>query len=216
MNDREPAGGPPGGGIRVTRASPNSATRSRARCRSPRNTRSCASESTGPAAPRAHPGSWRRTLGRCPPRSRRTRLRPAPAASGRRTRGPVSAASRTTSPLGRPDDLPADPSPQPNSRSLSDGTESDLSDFVNGLSSEMGPEPSEILLEAGDLLFTPRGFVHDAIATNLGSLHITLGMGPRTWADLLAAIVVEAGQSNEALREAIPPAFLRGVPSQLS
>src|SRR4051812_36544775 len=61
----------------------------------------------------------RSTLGRRPPRSRRTRLRPAPLASGRRTRDPASAASRTTSPSGRPDDLPADPSPQPDSDPLS-------------------------------------------------------------------------------------------------
>ena len=49
------------------------------------------------------------------------------------TRGPVSEAFRTTSPSGRPDDRPADPSPLPNSRSLFDGTESVLSDFVNVL-----------------------------------------------------------------------------------
>src|SRR4051812_9716605 len=61
----------------------------------------------------------RSTLGRRPPRSRRTRLRPAPLASGRRTRDPASAASRTTLPSGRPDDLPADPSPQPDSDPLS-------------------------------------------------------------------------------------------------
>src|SRR5215213_4283156 len=36
---------------RVGRASPNSAIRSRARCRSPRSTRLCACESTGPAEP---------------------------------------------------------------------------------------------------------------------------------------------------------------------
>src|SRR3954471_956697 len=99
--------------------SPSSATRSRARCRSPRNTPPCASESTGPAAPRVRPWSWRRTLGRLLPRSRRTRLRAAPLAGGRRRRGPVSAASRTTSPSGRPDGPPADPSPQPDSDPLS-------------------------------------------------------------------------------------------------
>src|SRR3954470_11927438 len=99
--------------------SPSTATRSRARCRSPRNTPPCACGSSGPAAPRVRPWSWRRTLGRCPPRSRRTRLRAAPLAGGRRTRGPVSAASRTTSPSGRPDDPPADPSPQPNSSPIS-------------------------------------------------------------------------------------------------
>src|SRR3954469_249690 len=46
-------------------------------------------------------------------------LPPAPLASGRRTRDPASAAFRTTSPSGRPDDLPADPSPQPDSDPLS-------------------------------------------------------------------------------------------------
>src|SRR4051812_1155112 len=51
--------------------------------------------------------------------SRRTRLRAAPLAGGRRTRDPESAASRTTSPSARPDDRPADPSPQPNSNPIS-------------------------------------------------------------------------------------------------
>src|SRR3954468_6691628 len=106
----------------------------------------------GPAAPRVRPWSGRSTLGRGPPRSRRTRRRPAPAAGGRRTRDPVNAASRTTSPSGRPDDPPADTSPHPNSSPLSDATESDLSDFVNGLLKlkDAGRQPRRLaaLLEA--------------------------------------------------------------------
>src|SRR4051812_2186147 len=110
-NGPEPGRLAPGGGTRVTRMSPSSATRSRARCRSPRSTRPCACGSTDRAVLRVRPWSWRSTRGRLLPRSRRTRLRAEPLAGGRRTRGPVSAASRTTSPSGRPDDPPADPSP---------------------------------------------------------------------------------------------------------
>ena len=50
-NGPEPGRLPPGGGTRVTRMSPSSATRSRARCRSPRSTRpkGCLSEPWGAA-----------------------------------------------------------------------------------------------------------------------------------------------------------------------
>src|SRR4051794_32562105 len=95
----------------VSRAAETPAAEFGARCRSPRNTRPCACGSTDRAVLRARPWSWRSTLGRLLPRSRRTRLRAEPLAGGRRTRDPVSAASRTTSPSGRPDDPPADPSP---------------------------------------------------------------------------------------------------------
>jgi hypothetical protein len=62
-------------------------------------------------------------------------------------------------------------------------------------------------LESGDLLYIPRGYVHDATATdNHISLHITLGIKAYTYADLLRILL---GRIDEDLffRASIAPGF---------
>ena len=49
---------------------------------------------------------------------------------------------------------------------------------------KLGP-PREVQLEAGDLLYIPRGFVHEAFTSEQASLHLTVGVNVYRWADLL-------------------------------
>lgn len=65
-------------------------------------------------------------------------------------------------------------------------------------------------LPAGDTLYLPRGFVHEAHATEETALHITLGVIAYTWADLLAEAVSLLVETDPALRRALPRDALHG------
>jgi ribosomal protein L16 Arg81 hydroxylase len=63
----------------------------------------------------------------------------------------------------------------------------------------------EDITESGDLLYIPRGFVHEAEATDEGpSLHMTVGMIGVTWRDLLLAAVEDVARKNVSLRRLVP------------
>ena len=64
-------------------------------------------------------------------------------------------------------------------------------------------------LEPGGLLYIPRGHVHSACATEGLSLHLSVGVHPRTWLDLMAA-AIRAARSDGRLRSALPPGYLDG------
>jgi hypothetical protein len=67
-------------------------------------------------------------------------------------------------------------------------------------------EPENVVtLQAGDLLYCPRGLIHDARSTNEPSLHVTFGLTGKTWADFFLECVSEV-----ALRE---PCFRRNLPA---
>ncbi len=66
------------------------------------------------------------------------------------------------------------------------------------------PVRQTFTLEPGDMLYLPRGLVHEARATEETSLHITLGILATTWADLLAEAVRLAALKEPALRRALP------------
>lgn len=79
-------------------------------------------------------------------------------------------------------------------------------------------EPSEeFVLEPGDVLYVPRGLMHDAISeAGAPSLHVTTGLIVKTWADFLLEAVSEAALRDPELRRALPPGhhradFDRGV-----
>lgn len=63
------------------------------------------------------------------------------------------------------------------------------------------------VLNAGDMCYIPRGVVHDAIATDEMSLHITTGLLTPRWIDLLVEAIVEQAHQDPALRGAIPPGY---------
>jgi len=62
----------------------------------------------------------------------------------------------------------------------------------------------EFDLEAGDVVYIPRGAIHSAKSSTDVSLHITTGLIAYTWADLLLQAVVAAGMDDVKLRENLP------------
>jgi len=69
---------------------------------------------------------------------------------------------------------------------------------------ELGPLVLEALLEPGDCLYLPRGFVHQAVAHDEPSVHLTIGIHVLTWLDLLSVALGQAAYRNEDLRRALP------------
>src|ERR1700693_166068 len=72
----------------------------------------------------------------------------------------------------------------------------------------------EICLQPGDLLYIPRGMVHDAKAGDSFSLHVTLGLYPMLWIDILREALSDGGDAEIFLRKsttvAATPAAARG------
>ncbi|HYO58015.1 cupin domain-containing protein, partial [Archangium sp.] len=64
-------------------------------------------------------------------------------------------------------------------------------------------------LESGDVLYIPRGFVHEAKTADTASVHLTVGIQPVTWSDLFSA-ALSAVRSDKRFRQALPPRFLEG------
>ncbi|HDL7427137.1 TPA: cupin-like domain-containing protein [Yersinia enterocolitica] len=60
-------------------------------------------------------------------------------------------------------------------------------------------------MKKGDLLYIPRGWVHEAITVNETSVHITLGVFSFTRADVLLEILSEHILSDASFRKSFPP-----------
>ncbi|MEA3046948.1 MAG: bifunctional lysine-specific demethylase and histidyl-hydroxylase [Sphingomonadales bacterium] len=73
---------------------------------------------------------------------------------------------------------------------------------------EPGPVSQEFTLNPGDCVYVPRGMMHDA--ENVGeepSLHITVGLITKTWADLLLVSVSELALTSPDFRRSLPAGF---------
>jgi ribosomal protein L16 Arg81 hydroxylase len=70
--------------------------------------------------------------------------------------------------------------------------------------------PEECRMTPGDLLYMPRGVVHEARTGAGSSMHLTVGVHVTRWADLMASALRVAAERDERLREAVPPGWLRG------
>jgi ribosomal protein L16 Arg81 hydroxylase len=74
-----------------------------------------------------------------------------------------------------------------------------------------GPDPgkpiADFVLRAGDVLYLPRGHVHDAVTSDSVSLHITLGINTHTWADLFMEAIHALFQRDVRFRRALPIGF---------
>jgi len=70
-----------------------------------------------------------------------------------------------------------------------------------------GPVSRELTLRPGDLFYCPRGLFHSARSTDEVSLHITLGLIGKTWADVMAEAVSEACLASPAFRANLPAGF---------
>lgn len=65
----------------------------------------------------------------------------------------------------------------------------------------------EFKLDVGDLLYLPRGFVHQAWSTDELSAHVTIGIYPITWVDLIAVALGQVGHRDVRFRRALPVGF---------
>jgi hypothetical protein len=73
---------------------------------------------------------------------------------------------------------------------------------------EPGAVAQEFRLGPGDCAYLPRGVMHDA--ENIGdepSLHITVGLFTRKWADLVLEAVSELALAEPDFRRSLPPGF---------
>lgn len=61
-------------------------------------------------------------------------------------------------------------------------------------------------LRPGDLLYLPRGLVHDARSTDTTSIHIALGLQPRYWFHLVEDLAAMA-QADPAFRRSLPHGY---------
>jgi ribosomal protein L16 Arg81 hydroxylase len=72
------------------------------------------------------------------------------------------------------------------------------------------PHLSEnVLLRAGDLLYLPRGVYHKPMSEDESSLHLTVGIHPVFWGDLLTRAVEFVALNHLPLRKGLPPGFAR-------
>lgn len=78
----------------------------------------------------------------------------------------------------------------------------------------LGRPRSELTLKAGDVLYIPRGVVHEAVSLESSSLHLTVGLHVTRWLDLAQEALAHAAREDSRLREALPPGFLEpGTPA---
>ncbi len=75
---------------------------------------------------------------------------------------------------------------------------------------EAGEVKQEFVLKAGDCAYVPRGLMHDAMTSGSEpSLHVTVGLITRTWADLMLEAVSEVALRTPALRKSLPAGYAR-------
>ena len=66
-----------------------------------------------------------------------------------------------------------------------------------------GPPVLELTLRAGDTLYMPRGWLHEALTSETDSLHITVGINVHTWLDAFRAALDECAEDVE-FRRSVP------------
>lgn len=68
-----------------------------------------------------------------------------------------------------------------------------------------GPLMQEVRMRPGDVLYLPRGWYHDALATEDASLHLTLSVTP-LYGRILFSLLEQAAMQDPAFRAWLPPA----------
>jgi ribosomal protein L16 Arg81 hydroxylase len=62
-------------------------------------------------------------------------------------------------------------------------------------------------LEAGDMLYVPRGHVHEVVTGKSASLHLTVAAPVVTWYEVAVPALLAAARRSARLRSALPPGF---------
>jgi ribosomal protein L16 Arg81 hydroxylase len=69
---------------------------------------------------------------------------------------------------------------------------------------QLGLPVIEAVLDPGDCLYLPRGFLHQADAQDEPSVHLTIGIHVVTWLDLLSVALGQTAARHDYLRRALP------------
>jgi hypothetical protein len=69
---------------------------------------------------------------------------------------------------------------------------------------QLGPPTKEVFLQPGDMVYMPRGHVHEAFTSDRASLHLTVGVKVFRWVDLLRQALIAAGASDVRFRQTLP------------
>lgn len=73
---------------------------------------------------------------------------------------------------------------------------------------ETGEPVESFILNPGDCLYVPRGLMHEAESMDgESSLHITIGLIVKTWADLMLEAMSEVALNAPEFRRSLPPGF---------
>ena len=72
----------------------------------------------------------------------------------------------------------------------------------------LGDPQLSIQLNPGDLLYVPRGCIYHAATFDDFSLHVTIGVYPAQWLDLLNSAISAVALRNPKLRKALPIGYL--------
>ncbi|HEU0190068.1 MAG TPA: cupin domain-containing protein [Mycobacterium sp.] len=70
------------------------------------------------------------------------------------------------------------------------------------------PAPQDVLLEAGDVFYLPRGVVHSAETTSEPSVHLTIGMHAPSALTLLSHMLYLLSVQDDRLHRLLPPRHL--------
>jgi lysine-specific demethylase/histidyl-hydroxylase NO66 len=73
-----------------------------------------------------------------------------------------------------------------------------------------GDPTHELTLRAGDTLYLPRGWLHEAATSDADSLHLTVGINTYTWMDALRAALADCADDVE-FRRAVPQDGIGGA-----
>jgi hypothetical protein len=74
------------------------------------------------------------------------------------------------------------------------------------------PSFQTFVVEQGDVLYIPRGFVHEAITGDYSSAHLTVGIYAYRFLDLISEMIVLLAEERIELRQTLPPGFLAAPP----
>ncbi len=89
------------------------------------------------------------------------------------------------------------------------------------LADAVGPPVHDLTLRAGDTLYIPRGWPHEAAAADAASLHVTVGLHPPTRLDAMRAALADCADDVELRRAldadgALPADLIERLAARLS
>jgi hypothetical protein len=83
-----------------------------------------------------------------------------------------------------------------------------LSDSTHPVPKDLGEPLARITLKPGDMLYLPRGWVHQAYSEDATTLHVSVRVEPFRWLDIAVEALRLSADRNEGLRRSLPCRFL--------